>query len=90
MTDDTLADDFDISEYVTGDEGYKFLVDCVSRLLEKYRVIFQMRYMHDLNDIKIVKQLDKSQQTVATMFHRAKAILKRMLLTEGRFDEQLL
>jgi len=85
--DDTVADDFDVPEFVISEESYKHLVACVSRLPEKYRIVFQLRYMHDLSNKEIAERLDKSQQTVATMLHRGKAALGKLLLAEGVLDE---
>ncbi len=85
ITDDILADSFDLSEYVESNESYKHLVSCVSGLPEKYRVIFQLRYMHDLSNKEIAEHLGETQQIVAMQLHRAKKLLRDSLIKEGDF-----
>ena len=83
LSDVAQADGFDISEYVADDESYKRLLGHVSRLPEHYRVVFQLRYVHDLSNKEIAERLEESQQTIATKLHRAKKALIKILIEEG-------
>lgn len=87
LTDESLADSFDITEYVTNEESYQRLVNYVSKLPEQYRLVFQLRYIYDLSNKEIAEQLGQSQNVIATQIHRAKKILKEMLIKGSDFIE---
>jgi RNA polymerase sigma-70 factor (ECF subfamily) len=80
---DDKTDSFDISEFIASDESYRNLVDCVSRLPVHYRVVFQLRYFHELSDKEIADKLNEPQRHVAMKLHRAKKVLRERLLKEG-------
>jgi RNA polymerase sigma-70 factor (ECF subfamily) len=83
LPDDAQADGFDISDYVANDDSYNRLLGHVSRLPERYRVVFQLRYVHDLSNKEIAERLEESQQTIAAKLHRAKKALIKMSSEEG-------
>jgi RNA polymerase sigma-70 factor (ECF subfamily) len=80
-----VMDNFCISEYVTSGESYRWLVDCISRLPEQYRVVLQLRYIHEFRNNEIAEKLGETQQIIAMKLYRAKKILKKLLLKEGEY-----
>ncbi|MCL2222373.1 MAG: sigma-70 family RNA polymerase sigma factor [Oscillospiraceae bacterium] len=81
---DIISYEFDISEHIISKEAYKELVDCVSLLPEHYKVVFQLRYYHELSNKEIAEMLDEPQRHISVKIHRAKKELKKLLLKEGK------
>lgn len=73
----------DISELVSGEESYRHLIECVSKLPEQYRIVFQLRYVHELNNKEIAEQLNISPNIIAMQLYRAKKVLREMLEGDG-------
>lgn len=72
----------DMLEAYISRENYNALISCVLELDERYRVIFEYKYVHQLSDDEIGEILDISPKLVNVRYYRARKKLQEMLKKE--------
>lgn len=77
----------EIPESMVMEEGARSLVDSLNQLQEKYRRILLMRYFEDLSYQEIAEILQLNEGTVKSRLNKAKELLKRQLVKDGK-DEK--
>ncbi len=86
-----LSDDqkgVDILEQYLTKENYNYLVSCILELDDRYRVIFEYKYMYQMGDAQIADILGISAKNVNVRYYRARKMLQEMIRKEGnRFEK---
>ncbi len=80
--EDYLSDSEALLEEYISEENYQILLKCVSMLDEKYRLVFELKYLHELTDNEASKILGISSKTVNVRMYRARKKLQEMLKKE--------
>ncbi|MCI8417548.1 MAG: sigma-70 family RNA polymerase sigma factor [Lachnospiraceae bacterium] len=70
-----------LADYITR-ENYNRLVSCVLELDERYRVVFEYKYLHQLSDQEIADLLGVSAKAVNVRYFRARRKLQEMIQRE--------
>jgi RNA polymerase sigma-70 factor (ECF subfamily) len=78
-SDNIFVDDSDISAGIEGEEGLERLIKYINALPEVYKTVFELRYMHDMDNGEIAESLGMKKETVALKLTRAKKRLRKML-----------
>ena len=79
-TDDELFTDcHDISSRIENEEELARLKKLINSLPEKYKSVFELRYIHDLNNGEIAEAVGIKKETVALWLSRVKKRLKKAL-----------
>lgn len=74
-----IVDDYDLCDILETQEGYEYLINCIMSLPEKYRTVFDLRYVKDMDNMEIAKLLGISNKAVSTQIARAKLMLREMI-----------
>jgi RNA polymerase sigma-70 factor (ECF subfamily) len=74
-----IADDFDLCDIFESQEGYAYLINCIKTLPEKYKTVFYLRYVKDMNNMEIAALLGITNKAVSTRLARAKQMLREMV-----------
>ncbi len=80
--EDYLSDNEALLEEYISEENYQKLLKCVTMLDEKYRLVFELKYLHELTDSEAGKILGISPKTVNVRMFRARKKLQEMLEKE--------
>lgn len=80
--EDYLSDNEELLEEYISEDNYQSLLKCVSMLEEKYRIVFELKYLHELTDKETAKILGISPKTVNVRMYRARKKLQEMLKKE--------
>jgi len=72
----------DLLDAYISEENYNQLVSCILELEEKYRVVFEYKYVHQLSEKEIADILQISTKAVGVRFLRARRKLQEMLQKE--------
>lgn len=83
MSDEIFIDDFDISKCIENQEAVENLLNHIASLPEIYKSVFELRYVHEMNNIEIAELLDITPKAVSTRISRAKIMLKEMIEKEA-------
>ncbi|MCL2223724.1 MAG: sigma-70 family RNA polymerase sigma factor [Defluviitaleaceae bacterium] len=78
------AVDFDLCAILENEEGYKYLIDCISSLPDIYKAVFEMRYILDMSNLEISIFLGITNKAVSTRIARAKLMLLEMGVANGQ------
>jgi RNA polymerase sigma-70 factor (ECF subfamily) len=79
-----IPEDFDLAETAASEEGYRHLLDCVARLPEKYKAVFELKYVHEKSSKEIAALLGMKVSTVDVQMLRAKRMLQAMIKEGGQ------
>jgi RNA polymerase sigma-70 factor (ECF subfamily) len=82
LEDDLKAPDISVDEQVISKIGFERLVALIAGLDEKYKTIFEMRYILNYSNKEIAEMLNISHENVKVRLHRARAKLKKLLGSE--------
>lgn len=89
--EDYLAEDkgaADVLEQYLTKENYNRLISCVLELDDRYRVIFEYKYLYQMGDAQIGDILGISAKNVNVRYFRARKKLQEMIRKEGdRFEK---
>ena len=78
----------DILEQYLTKENYNYLISCILELDDRYRVIFEYKYMYQMGDAQIADILGISAKNVNVRYYRARKMLQEMIRKEGsRFEK---
>ena len=80
---DTTSVDLDLTESVENKEAFEHLLSCISSLPEKYKTVFELKYVHDKNNTEIAELLYITPKNVSMRINRAKAMLRDIIGKEG-------
>jgi RNA polymerase sigma-70 factor (ECF subfamily) len=69
------------------EEGYDFVMACLSDLREQYKDILRLKLVYEYTDEEISKILDISQENVRVRFHRARKALIEVMKKRGDHNE---
>ena len=69
----------DIGKIIEDSESYSHLLNCISKLPEKYKSVAEMRYVLDMNNVEIAELLGIKPQAVSMRINRAKIMLQDKL-----------
>ncbi|MCL1883710.1 MAG: RNA polymerase sigma factor [Defluviitaleaceae bacterium] len=67
-----VSDNVDLSDYIKSQEAYEHLINTIENLPEKYRTVFEMRYIQDMSNMEIADVLGITNKAVSTRISRAK------------------
>lgn len=70
-----------LNTYITK-ENYNHLISCILELDEMYRVVFEYKFVHQLQDTEIAELLDITPKLVNVRYFRARKKLQQMLEKE--------
>jgi len=84
-----VSDFSDITAEYIHREALDFLINCIESLPEKYKTVFELRYVHDMSNLEISALLGITNKAVSTRISRAKTILQeqyeqKMKIINGR------
>lgn len=83
-----LSDNTDILESYISEENYKHLVNCIRNLKEEYRVVFELKHIHELSDSEIAEILQITPKLANVRYYRARKKLQEMIKNrEGKNSE---
>jgi RNA polymerase sigma-70 factor (ECF subfamily) len=74
-----IADNFDVSEYVVGQESAERLVNMIRTLPEIYKTAFELRYVHEKSNAEIAELLGISSKAVYMRISRARNMLQELV-----------
>jgi RNA polymerase sigma-70 factor (ECF subfamily) len=74
-----VVDDYDLCDILQTQEGYEYLINCIGALPKKYKAVFDLRYVKDMNNKEIAALLGITNKAVSTQIARAKIILREMI-----------
>lgn len=80
--EEQLSDDEELLEEYISEENYQSILKCISMLDEKYRLVFELRYLHELTDKEIAGILEISPKTANVRIYRARKKLQELLKRE--------
>ena len=72
----------DVLDHYITKENYNHLISCILELDEAYRVIFEYKFVHQLQDREIAELLDITPKLVNVRYFRARKKLQQMLEKE--------
>ena len=72
----------DVLDHYITKENYNHLISCILELDEAYRVIFEYKFVHQLQDREIAELLDITPKLVNVRYFRARNKLQQMLEKE--------
>lgn len=76
-----------LDQYLTR-ENYNRLISCVLELDDRYRVIFEYKYLYQMGDAQIADILGITPKNVNVRYFRARRKLQEMIRKEGdRFEK---
>ena len=81
-----ITDSSDVSASVIRQEALSFLIDCISALPDKYKTIFELRYVHDMTNQEIAALAGITAKSVSTRISRAKIMLQEKL--QEKYDSR--
>jgi len=81
---DVLADDADISlfEHLSTND----LLDCIARLPDRYRAVFNMHAIEGYSHAEIAEELKTSEGTSRSNYARARQLLQKMVMSQLRIE----
>jgi len=71
-----VAGNADVPAEIVRQEALEFLISCIASLPEKYKTVFELRYVHDLTNQEIAALIGISSKSVSTRLSRAKLMLQ--------------
>ena len=74
-----LSDDTNMLESYISKENYKKLVNCIRNLKEEYRVVFELKHMHEMSDSEIAEILQITPKLANVRYYRARKKLQEMI-----------
>jgi RNA polymerase sigma-70 factor (ECF subfamily) len=77
--EDMPSNEVDMSVILEQKEDMEFIISCISKLPEIYKIVLELRFLHELSNIEIAETLGLNQNTVAMRILRAKAMLSEMI-----------
>ena len=80
-----LSDNEEILEQYISEDNYQSLLKCISMLDEKYRVVFEMKYVHEMSDKETASILGITPKNVNVRMYRARKKLQEMLRKEAGY-----
>lgn len=80
-----LPDSEGLLEQYISEDNYQNLLRCISRLDEKYRLVFEMKYVHEMSDKETADILGISPKNVNVRMYRARKKLQEMLRKEAGY-----
>lgn len=84
IDDGKFTDDFDISSYIENQEAVENLISYITSLPEIYKSAFELRYVHEMNNIEIAELLNMTPKAVSTRISRAKVMLKELIEKDAK------
>jgi len=72
-----------IDEQIINKQGFERLVAHISKLNENYKVVFEMKYIHNMSNGEIAEKLNITKKNVETRLHRAKIKLRELIESEA-------
>lgn len=69
--EDKVAQELQADQYFSGDTATKHLLIAISKLPEKQRLVFQLKYFDDMTYKEISEVLDTSEGALKASFHHA-------------------
>ena len=76
---DHVADSADVCADILKQEAIEIIIDGIQSLPEKYRIPFELRYVHEMTNMEIAALLGISSKSVSTRLSRGKAMLQEKL-----------
>jgi RNA polymerase sigma-70 factor (ECF subfamily) len=80
------SDEIPVDEQVLDKIKFNRLVALINELDEKYKIVFEMKYILDFSIKDIADKLNITQENVKTRLHRARAQLKKQLESEVKVN----
>lgn len=74
----------DIIAILEHKDDLEYIISCVSKLPEIYKMVLELKYFHDLSEKEISAVLGLKQSTVAMRLIRAKSKLKKIMENNSR------
>lgn len=74
----------DIIAILEHKDDLEYIISCVSKLPEIYKMVLELKYFHDLSEKEISAVLGFKQSTVAMRLIRAKSKLKKIMENNSR------
>ncbi|MDR0197024.1 MAG: sigma-70 family RNA polymerase sigma factor [Oscillospiraceae bacterium] len=76
------SDETPVDEQIIDKMGFEHLVSLVSKLDEKYKVVFEMKYILGFSNKEIAKMMNIERENVKIRIYRAKVQLRKLLGNE--------
>lgn len=77
----------DAMELILRNEKAETVRRCLSRLSEEDRIVLMYKYVHQMANAEIAKQLEIDKHAVESRIYRAKRRFQQIVLKEGDLDE---
>lgn len=77
------SDSADVSAIIASRTGHEMLLKCISKLPEKYRTVFELRFVKGLSNNEIANLLGITTGAVSTRLYRARLMLQDILGNEA-------
>jgi len=74
-----VTDNCDLCDILENQESYEYLINCIGSLPEKYKVVFDLRYVEGMSNLEIASLLGITNKAVSTQLARAKIMLREMI-----------
>ena len=74
-----ITDNCDLYDILENQESYEYLINCIESLPEKYRIVFNLRYVEGMSNMEISSLLGIKNKAVSTRLARAKTMLREMI-----------
>jgi RNA polymerase sigma-70 factor (ECF subfamily) len=80
------SDETPVDEQIIDKMGFEHLVSLVSKLDEKYKVVFEMKYILGFSNKEIAKMMNIERENVKIRIYRARAQLRKLLGNEVKVN----
>ena len=80
--EEQISDEQEVLEQYISEDGYQQLLLCVSKLDEKYRIVFELKYIHGLSDRQAADIIGISDKAVNVRMFRARRKLQELIRKE--------
>ena len=84
---DFATGDLPLYEVFEGEETHKEITEAVSKLDDKYKIVFVHRYVYDMKNKEIAVVLGITEKAVSVRLYRAKLQLRELLKSEDVQNE---